>query len=754
VALGSANTRALILFDGGVDGYYTAQFGQLAVTPSTTSIPYSVIKPDNTVLVSGNISMSVGTYRPTIHLPKLPSTGTYSILVSPGIATFNSNVKVVTDPVLPLDGAAVAVTLDTVGQTARVALDATVGQKIGLGITGFNLSPTSASNTAFKLYKPDQMFVADIASCFVPSASNTQGNCDGEIEATVAGRHTIVAQTVATSAAAFGIQASSEVTGTLAADAGADMNLTRVGQDARHTFTVTAGDNLGLALSALTAQPQATRFSAKVLKPDGTTVVSLSATEPAGAYVEMGTLATAGTYTIALDPDFGAYGTARLTLKQGGLLQTSDSPASFAPATNGEAARFRFSGTAGQNLAVGIASLTNVVGGSGNAATLSVYAPDRSLVGSSVTCSPSLASGRCKATLTNLPQTGAYSVVVLPYAGQATKISGSASISADITGTLTAGTPASVSATRDGQNARYTFSATAGDTLLVKVYGVSTTPTSQPLTAKILRPDGVIYTSSSVSSSASGALLLANAPATGTYTVLLEPFYGVTWQATLALDAGTTATVDGSTIALASAAGEPLLYRFAGTSGQRIEWGIGALAYGVSSSNGTAFGVYSPTGSSLTSTTCYTTGAGNCELGYTSLPSTGTYSVVLTPPAASAISGATFAISTPLSGTFVVGNPAQTVAITRPGQTVRYTFSGTASQLLRLNWSSATVGSSATVAVSVLKPDGSTLSSSSFVNGASSGLDIASLPSTGTYTIVLDPSLAATMSASMSLVTR
>jgi len=74
--------------------------------------------------------------------------------------------------------------------------------------------------------------------------------------------------------------------------------------------------------------------------------------------------------------------------------------------------------------------------------------------------------------------------------------------------------------------------------------------------------------------------------------------------------------------------------------------------------------------------------------------------------------------------------------------------------LLRLNWAGAVVGNGATVAVSVLKPDGSTLTSSSFVNAATGGVDIASLPTTGTYTVVFDPTLAATMSASVSLVTR
>ena len=112
------------------------------------------------------------------------------------------------------------------------------------------------------------------------------------------------------------------------------------------------------------------------------------------------------------------------------------------------------------------------------------------------------------------------------------------------------------------------------------------------------------------------------------------------------------------------------------------------------------------------------------------------------------------AVNIGAAGTFVIGDPAQTVAIARPGQTARYTFSGTVDQLLRLDWSSATVQGAATVSVSVLKPDGTTLSSGSFVNGATGGMNIAALPSTGTYTVVFDPSRAATMSTSSALATR
>ena len=164
--------------------------------------------------------------------------------------------------------------------------------------------------------------------------------------------------------------------------------------------------------------------------------------------------------------------------------------------------------------------------------------------------------------------------------------------------------------------------------------------------------------------------------------------------------------------------------------------------------------IYRPDGSSILTLSCYTSGTGSCDSSYLNLPVTGTYSVLITPPGTSAIAAGALAISTPLAGTFVVGDPAQTVALSRSGQTARYTFAGTAAPLLRLTWTGTTVSGGASVSVSVLKPDGTTLSSGSFLNGATGGLDIASLPTTGTYTIVFDPASAATMTAPVALLTR
>lgn len=755
VAVYAPNKHALVLFDGTANTYYTLQLPQLAIDPTSANVTYKVIKPDNSVLAT-EPPEQIGTVtsRPTIHFPKLPMGGTYSVLLSPGLATLNTSARLVADPVLAIDGAAAASGLDFAAQSARWVFDAVAGQRIGIGGSGTTVTPTGATSTVrFSVYQPDGSSLAGFAHASPCSATTNQGNCDAEMVAASAGTYSIVG--VPNSITAFtnlSVQVSSEATGTLVVDTPSDVTLARVGQDSRHTFTASVGDSIGVDLFAISPTPQAQTFAYTVSRPDGSVLVDGSVVPPNGSFFELGTLATAGTYTVTVDPAWGTYGAFKLAAKAGPLLTTSGTPTPFSAVGLAETVRFRFSGTAGQRLTAAVTGLTYTGGTSSGASTLKVYRPDRSQLIPGSGCWPTVAGGSCKLTLPALPTSGSYSVAVSPPAG--VRIAGDVSLSEDLTGTLVSGTAQPVTASRAGQNARYTFSGTAGDNVAVKLFGVSTVPASLDIALKLLRPDGVALGTSNTSAGTAAIVQSFALPSTGTYSVTIEPTYGATWQSQLMLDPGALLAIDGTMASLAtSAAGEPLRYRFTGTSGQRLEFGMSGLTYAVPNSAATGVRLYRPDGTAITTPSCPSSSSA-CEILVASLPSTGTYVALFTPPTTSSITAGTAAFSTAASGTFVVGDPAQTIAVSRPGQTARYTFSGTSGQLLRLNWTSAVVGSSATVAVSILKPDGSPLSSSSFLNGATGGLDIASLPSSGTFTVVLDPSNAASFSASVALVTR
>lgn len=753
ISIYEPNKHILLLFDGAQDGFHSLQFTQFESSPTSATVNYKIYKPDNTLLGEGAIGFNI---RTTIHIPQLPAAGTYAVLISPGLATLNTLVKLASDTVLAVDGASAPSGLTYQNQTKRFIFAATAGQRIGIGVLGVTHSPANANRTTFKGYKPDGTLMVNepLPYCLQAGGFNPQGNCDGELLAPVAGNYQMVAESPINSYSTFTAQLSSEVTGALSPNVLQDVTLARAGQDARISFTGAAGDSIGIDMSAVAVQPTQTDFAINFLRPDGTPfptpVPPCSGFLPTGTYCDLGTLATAGTYTVTIDGANGNYGSFKLAAKQGALITATDSPAALATTANGESARFRFSATAAQNLTVGITGLANTPTSS-TGSKVSVYGPGRVQFGSTVTCTPT--TGACKVTLNNAPQTGTYSIVVQP--NSAFRIAGNVTLSTELTGSLSAGVAQSINAARAGQNARYTFAGTAGDSSSIKLYGISTTPASQTISVTVYRPNGSLYLSNAAASPTTPIVInMGSLPVTGTYSVFLEPASGATWQAQLMLDAGPTLTVDGATVTPTGSSGEPLRYRFAGTTGQRLEVGVSGLAYTPTGTAASTLELFRPDGISMGSASCPTSGAGACEFNVASLPSTGTFALTITPPAANALSAGTLALSTPATGTLTIGAAAQTIAVTRPAQTARYTFSGTASQLLRLNWAGTTVSGGASVAVSVLKPDGVQLSAGNFVTGATGGFDIASLPSTGTYTVVLDSTAAATFSAPVTLVTR
>jgi hypothetical protein len=76
------------------------------------------------------------------------------------------------------------------------------------------------------------------------------------------------------------------------------------------------------------------------------------------------------------------------------------------------------------------------------------------------------------------------------------------------------------------------------------------------------------------------------------------------------------------------------------------------------------------------------------------------------------------------------------LTIPRPGQRARLTFTGTASQQVTVQMTGNTLGS---VSVSLLKPDTSTLTSTTS-SAANFNLATQTLPTTGTYTVLINPS--------------
>jgi hypothetical protein len=115
----------------------------------------------------------------------------------------------------------------------------------------------------------------------------------------------------------------------------------------------------------------------------------------------------------------------------------------------------------------------------------------------------------------------------------------------------------------------------------------------------------------------------------------------------------------------------------------------------------------------------------------------GNYEVLLN-PASDNIGSATvtlYDVPADVTGTLTIGGGSVGVTITTPGQNGALTFSGTSGQQATVRITNNTIGS---ITVTLLKPDGTQLTQSVFSAGTYN-LATQTLPTTGTYTIKLDP---------------
>jgi len=396
-------------------------------------------------------------------------------------------------------------------------------------------------------------------------------------------------------------------------------------------------------------------------------------------------------------------------------------------------ALFVFDGAAGQRISV--SGTSTFWGGS-----LYLYDPYGTVIGSS-----GFGGGVAFIDTLVLPLTATYTLL----AGSPGSVSLTIhEVPPDITGTITPGGPSvTVTTTVPGQNARLTFSGTAGQRVSLYV------DTSMRTNVYVYNPDGTTLGTVVVNPGGTTPPFMdtKTLPATGTYTILVDPVLDRTGSVTLTLydvppDVTGTLTFGTPFTVTITTPGQNAQLTFSGTAGQRVSLKLGSTAIRI-----TNVTVTNPDG-----TTLVAADAGTGEKlapDATTLAQTGTYTVRLDPSGADTGSREVTLYDVPpdVTGTITIGGPSVTVTITTPGQNGRPTFDGTAGQLLRLTISDVTVPQTW---VSVLNPDGTTLVAPQFFNVFGHIIDLPALPQTGTYTIVLDPLETSTGSMTLTLQVR
>jgi hypothetical protein len=120
------------------------------------------------------------------------------------------------------------------------------------------------------------------------------------------------------------------------------------------------------------------------------------------------------------------------------------------------------------------------------------------------------------------------------------------------------------------------------------------------------------------------------------------------------------------------------------------------------------------------------------------LPVTGTYTIAVDVLWANT-GNVTITLSEDAAALITVNDPPETVSLIRVGQNARLNFEGSAGQVVTIRLTGNTIGNTT---VTLMRPDGSTVTASSAAS-SSFNLPQVTLNTTGTYSITIDPAMAA-----------
>jgi hypothetical protein len=506
------------------------------------------------------------------------------------------------------------------------------------------------------------------------------------------------------------------------------------------TFTGTAGQRVSLNITNVTIT------SSKVyLQRNGTNVRTPFTVTKTGFFMDVVTLPSNGTYRFLVDPKDTYTGQMRLTLYNVPADPvnpvTAGGPAVPATTTKpGQNARFTFTGIAGHKMAAEVSGVA-LTGGN---ARLKLLKPDGTTLGTPVTF------GNANAFLEprTLPVGGTYTLLVDPRL----LATGSFSVQlfdvpADPSVALTPdGAAAPVTSSTPGQNAAFTFTATAGTRYSVKL------TSSSYAAAKVSwrRPDGTSLFSPALAVNPTATFLAPRTLAAGVHTVFVDPQAAATGSVTAQVyvvppDLSGAIAFGTPLNSAISKPGQNAVYTFAGVKDRRVSLNLTNNTY-----DSVAVSILKPDGTKLFSPAMTVIGAGAFR-DPIQLPATGTYKLKIDPvdAATGAVDVALYNVTADATDTIATNGTPKTIAVS-PGQNAKLTFStSVANQRVAFRVSKGTV---ATLKASLDKSGTTThYFNATSINADPQFLDTKPLGPAGGYEIVLDPQFASAGSITVTL---
>jgi YD repeat-containing protein len=673
----------------------------------------------------------------------LPATDTYTVFVNPQGTTTGSvtmllnNFADVTGTITI--GTPLTATTTVAGQNARYTFSGTAGQQLSMNLSGNTYVGCNA--VVVSVLQPSGASVGSTGIC-----NGSTGFMDS-ITLPVTGTYTVLVdpQGTTTGSVTLLLNSFADITGTISFGTSLTTTTTVPGQNARYTFSGTSGQQMSMNLTGNT-YTGCNAVVVSILKSNGSSVGSAGACTNGTGFMDSITLPATDTYTVLVNPQGATTGSVTVLLNTFADITGTISVGTPLTATTtvaGQNALYTFSGTAGQQTSVNMTGNTYT---GCNAVVVSVLQPNGASVGSAGACT----GGTGFLDSITLPVTGTYTVLVNPQGTTTGSVTVLINNFGDLSGTITVGTPLTVTTTTAGQNARYTFSGTAGQQMSMNLSG-NTYTGCNAVVVSILQPNGSSVGSAGACTNGTGFMDSIKLPVTGTYTVLVNPQGTTTGSVTVLLNTFTdiTGTISLGTplTATTTVAGQNALYTFSGTAGQQMSMNLTGNSY--TGCNAVVVSILKSDGTSVGSAGACTNGTGFMDS--ITLPVTDTYTALVNPQGTTTGSVTVLLNSfADVTGSITPGTPV-TATTTVSGQNARYTFSGTSGQMASMSLTGNTYTGCNAVVISILKPDGSTLGSTGLCTGNSGSLAPVALPSTGTFTVLVNPQGTTTGSVTVAL---
>jgi hypothetical protein len=503
------------------------------------------------------------------------------------------------------------------------------------------------------------------------------------------------------------------------------------------TGTVTldgAAPSGGTTISLSSSDPTKAVVPGSVTIPAGARSANFVITTNAAIEVTVPITITATSGSVTKNASFTIFAEVYIN----GSITAGGSPVTVTATDLGQNFLLAFDGAAGQRISL---RLTDVTIGTSSCcgANVSIKKPDGSYL---ITPTAVGTTGKFIDAIV-LPVAGSYTIVVDPVGTNLGSMTLTLfDVPPDFTANITpGGSPVSATLTVPGQNALLTFGGSVGQRVSLKFTAV----TIDSSYLNIYKPDGTLLTNPT-SFGTNGVFIDAlTLPAAGTYTILVDPANYYTGAFTLTLydvppDVTGSITPGGSPVTVTTTvAGQKGFLTFGGTTGHFISLKIS----GVAMTGGSGYvdvSIVKPDGVTLVS--AFNVTSSGSFIDRQTLPTTGTYTVVIAPRDSNvgSVTLTLYDVPADVTGTIVAGGSPVTVTTTVPGQNGQLSFNGTANQRITLNIGGVNMtGGNGYVDVSIKKPDGSQLAAVNFVASGGAFINTQTLPTTGAYSILINP---------------